>query len=532
MIPAGALAYLQFCALVALEAETKMAVRESVRRAIRGHGIEIEQRLYEIAQPALERLAAVDAEPINPSRLIDELRRVLVASTGIDQVALARLDEDERFGSVVNANEVWLETGEAAAGWPLESLPLRSSPNSSGQTKNISYFHKEGTVEWNEFTTPRGLYAFASLDGGLRAAVRIPRSELFELVREAISAQPVDKWESLGAPEFQLVNVSSGELVDPDAAPLGESVLREPLGQPLGSWSLAAVFTGPSIADAARESYYYNLATLAAVVAALGFGVVLWLRTVSRQTKVAEMKASFVSNVSHEMRTPLSLISLYAETLKMGRVSDPEQINEFQEVIYRESRRLMQMVNNVLDFSRIESGRETYKLERTDIGVVISEVLDDYREPIEAAGFEVKPEISADLPEVMADRAALSQALLNLVENAVKYSPEQKSITVRSSRRGAEVAIDVVDHGIGIPAAEQSRIFQQFHRVDSPLTPETRGSGLGLALAKHTTEAHGGRIEVESEPGRGSRFTIVLPAAGEAADTIKKSPYVVPNLSG
>lgn len=192
----------------------------------------------------------------------------------------------------------------------------------------------------------------------------------------------------------------------------------------------------------------------------------------------------------------------------------------------------MQMVNNVLDFSRIESGRETYKLERTDIGVVISEVLDDYREPIEAAGFEVKPEISADLPEVMADRAALSQALLNLVENAVKYSPEQKSITVRSSRRGAEVAIDVVDHGIGIPAAEQSRIFQQFHRVDSPLTPETRGSGLGLALAKHTTEAHGGRIEVESEPGRGSRFTIVLPAAGEAADTIKKSPYVVPNLSG
>jgi len=530
LLPAGALAYLQFRALVDLEAETKMAIRESLRRAIREHENEIERRLHEIAQPALERLATIDPDPDDPARLTEELGQALAASSGIDQVALARLYQGDRFGAVVNRDSAWLEEVEAADDWPMQSVAIRSRVPWHGKAK-ISYYQKEGTGEWNEFATSRGLYAFAWLEGGLRAGVRIPRSELLQLVRKAISTRPAGKWESLGAPEFQLVNVSSGEPVDPAAASQGKRVLREPLGEPLRSWSLAAVYTGPSIADTARESYYYNLATLAAVLAALGFGVVLWLRAVSRQARLAEMRASFVSNVSHEMRTPLSLIALYAETLKLGRVSDPEQTSEFQDVIYRESKRLMQMVNNVLDFSRIESGREKLKFEPSRIGDIIAEVVNDYREPMQAAGFEVKTEISSDLPEVMADRAALSQALLNLLDNAVKYSPEEKSITVRARRRGAEVAIDVEDRGVGIPAAEQSRIFEQFHRVENPLTPETRGSGLGLALAKHTAEAHGGRIELDSEPGRGSRFTIVLPAAEEATATIEEAPFAVPNPS-
>lgn len=334
-----------------------------------------------------------------------------------------------------------------------------------------------------------------------------------------------------GAPEFHLVHETSGVPINARSPHFGYE-LREALGEPITGWALAAFYPDRSLSEMTRESLRYNLALMTAVLLTLFLGVALSLGAVARQAKLAEMKSTFVSNVSHEMRTPLALISLYSETLEMGRLDDPEKVREYHSTIRRESKRLDQMVNNVLDFSRIESGRRDYRLLACDVNELLEEIVAGYRRPITAAGFELEVQIEDDLPPIQADRDALSQAILNLLDNAVKYSPEEKFIALRASRRGSEVAIEMEDRGIGIAPGDQSKVFEKFHRAGNPLTPTTRGSGLGLALAKHAVEAHGGRIRLRSAVGQGSCFTILLPVAQTEPVGDKGGPVALPDLGG
>lgn len=246
-------------------------------------------------------------------------------------------------------------------------------------------------------------------------------------------------------------------------------------------------------------------------------GLVLVWTNVRRELKLSRLKSDFVANVSHELKTPLALIRLFAETLELGRVPTEEKQQQYHRIINKESRRLTQLINNILDFSRIEAGRKEYRLVRTDVAAVVRDVVDAYRFPIEHQGFALDLVVAEDLPEMETDPEALSQALINLLNNAIKYSPEKKSIAVWVGREGDRVLVSVADRGIGIPKAEQKRIFEKFYRVESSLVHTTKGSGLGLALVQHITEAHGGRVEVTSAPGEGSTFTLSLPVRGEAA---------------
>jgi signal transduction histidine kinase len=180
-------------------------------------------------------------------------------------------------------------------------------------------------------------------------------------------------------------------------------------------------------------------------------------------------------------------------------------------VINKESQRLTQLINNILDFSRIEAGRKEYRFAPTSVARIVSDVLEAYRFQIEQQGFELSVDVEPGLPEVEADSEALGQALLNLVNNAIKYSRETKSIALSVRRAGERVAISVADKGIGVPKAEQRKIFEKFYRGEASLVHETKGSGLGLSLVEHIMEAHGGTVEIESAPGKGSTFTLVLP---------------------
>jgi len=245
-----------------------------------------------------------------------------------------------------------------------------------------------------------------------------------------------------------------------------------------------------------------------------GLGLV-WAN-VRRELKLSRLKSDFVANVSHELKTPLALIRLFAETLELGRVPSEEKKRQYHGIINKESRRLTQLINNILDFSRIEAGRKEYRFVRADPGAVVRDVVDAYRFPIEHMGFTLDLDVAEDLPEMEIDPEALSQALINLLNNAIKYSPQEKSIRVWARREGDRVLVTVVDRGIGIPKAEHKRIFEKFYRVENSLVHTTKGSGLGLALVQHITEAHGGRVEVTSAPGEGSAFTLSLPAGGEA----------------
>jgi signal transduction histidine kinase len=248
-------------------------------------------------------------------------------------------------------------------------------------------------------------------------------------------------------------------------------------------------------------------------------GLVLTYRSVSKEMALARMKSDFVSNVSHELRTPLSLIQLYAETLELGRITTPEKKEEYYRTMRKESERLGKLISNILDFSRIEAGRKEYDLRETDIAELIRNTLDTYRFQIEKNGFEFETSIDSNIPTMRLDREAIARALLNLVNNALKYSAEQKFLKVNLYRANGSVKLEVIDRGIGIERRDQSKIFEKFYRTCDPLVHNTKGSGLGLSLVKHITHAHGGQVEVESTPGKGSKFTLSLPLSLEVGGT-------------
>jgi signal transduction histidine kinase len=223
------------------------------------------------------------------------------------------------------------------------------------------------------------------------------------------------------------------------------------------------------------------------------------------------MKSEFVSNVSHELKTPLALIRMFSETLLMGRVKNDERKIEYYDVITRESERLTALINNVLDFSKIDAGRRTYDMAPASVEEVVKNTLAAYRYELSKENFDVEVAIEDDLPVLVMDDDAISQALLNLLNNAVKYSGDHKYIKVSAFRRDGTVHIAVTDKGLGISKEDQKKIFDMFYRgADAHVRP-TRGTGLGLAITKHTAEAHGGTVLLESARGDGSTFTIVLP---------------------
>ena len=304
-----------------------------------------------------------------------------------------------------------------------------------------------------------------------------------------------------------------------DRAPLAASTCWDG-GSPEVERSLEGVFPGLILGIKLRGTTIANISNhfvrtafliLGALSLLMGGGVLLAYRNVARELGLAKLKSDFVSNVSHELRTPLALIRLYAETLELGRISNPGKRQEYYEIIRKESERLTSLINNILDFSRIESGKKEYNFRETDVADLVRGTLESYRFEIEQNGFHFEQKIDNDLPQVRVDREAIARSLLNLVNNAVKYSATEKYLGVNLYRHNGGVNLEVVDHGIGIPAKEQPKIFEKFYRVCDPLVHDTKGSGLGLSLVRHIVQAHGGEIAVESEPGQGSKFIITLP---------------------
>ncbi len=240
-------------------------------------------------------------------------------------------------------------------------------------------------------------------------------------------------------------------------------------------------------------------------------GVIGALRNILKELALSDMRSNFVARVSHELRTPLGLIRLYAETLEMDRLRDEKKRKEYLHSIIKESERLTNLINNILDFSRMEVERKDYAHTVTTVEDIIFESVDSMRYHVERHGQKLSVDVQPDLPEISCDPQALRQALYNLISNAIKYSGEGKEIQVNANHKGKYVAIEVIDQGIGILPEQQDKIFQEFYRVDHPYVRDTGGSGLGLAVVKHIVEGHRGYIDVKSQVGEGSTFTIYLP---------------------
>jgi signal transduction histidine kinase len=291
----------------------------------------------------------------------------------------------------------------------------------------------------------------------------------------------------------------------------GSSEVERPFKNIFPGLILGMKLRGTTIANVSNHLLRTNFLVLGSLSLLMGAGLILVYRNVARELALAKLKSDFVSNVSHELRTPLALIRLYAETLELGRISTTGKQQEYYEIIRKESERLTSLINNILDFSRIESGKKEYTFRETNVADLVRSTLESYRFEIEQNGFQLEQRIESDVPPLWVDREAIARSLLNLVNNAVKYSSNEKYLGISLYRHNSGVNLEVVDHGIGIPAKEHLKIFEKFYRVGDPLVHNTKGSGLGLSLVRHIVLAHGGEVAVESAPGKGSKFIITLP---------------------
>lgn len=282
-------------------------------------------------------------------------------------------------------------------------------------------------------------------------------------------------------------------------------------------WGLRTSYGPQPIPEIVSASTRPQQALMVVLAIAMALGVFLVAGAAGREVRVAELKSNFVASVSHDLKTPLALIQLFAETLELGRVRTPERAQEYYRIINGESKKLTRLIENILDFSRMEAGLRPYRMEPADLRESVTKVLARMGTQFSQGHFQVTTRIDGDLPRVMADEGAAEQAIENLLANAMKYSGESKAIEVTARRADGHIVVSVADHGIGISRREQARIFRKFYRVQRELGGGPQGTGLGLAIVEHTMRGHGGFVSVESEPEHGSIFSLHFPIPSENA---------------
>jgi len=338
-------------------------------------------------------------------------------------------------------------------------------------------------------------------------------TNLATVVRDRLVASPglYGGLESTRYLSVQLFDAEGHEVArvrDPGRGVIGRSA---DLSGPFEGFSVRITATNQAPASLARGFVGVQMALIALLATVMLAATFIGVRYILRQIELVQVKSSFVSNVTHELKTPIAVIKLAVETIEMGRFRSDAERDKYLRTIQRESDRLAQLVNNILDFSRLEAGQGALQLVAVDVHDVIAAVLESFRLRLEDGGFHWEVDVPRELPRVRADAVALQHCMLNLLDNAVKYSRDRKEIRIIARPRDGWVSLAVSDRGIGISPEDQKRIFEKFVRVETGLVHTVRGAGLGLSLVDQIVRAHHGRVEVASTPGEGSIFTLLVP---------------------
>jgi signal transduction histidine kinase len=286
---------------------------------------------------------------------------------------------------------------------------------------------------------------------------------------------------------------------------------RAPMRGPFEGYVVEVASTAGSPAALAGRFVTVEMGLILVLTLAVLGATAVGVRYTIRQMELVQIKSSFVSNVTHELKTPIAVIKLAVETLELGRFRSDEERDKYLRTILRESDRLTRLVDNILDYSRLESGQRTLRLRAVLLHELVASVMESFRLRLEDEGFEWSVEVPEDLPPVRAEPIALQHCLLNLLDNAVKYSRDHRIVKVHASAGEGMVSLAVSDRGIGIGKDDHQRIFEKFARVETGLVHDVKGAGLGLSLVDQIIRAHHGRIEVVSTLGEGSTFTLWLP---------------------
>jgi len=311
---------------------------------------------------------------------------------------------------------------------------------------------------------------------------------------------------------YQVVD-ERGELVfgapfsiDPDTL-----AVEVPFVDTVDGWVLRAADRDLGVQRELARKRLVDSLLIGGAVTVIVSGLAFLAIAIRRERRANELKSDFISNVSHELKTPLSIISMFGEMLANGRTKSPEQQTEYAEIIWRESVRLGRLIDNVLDFAKIERGMGVYEFAEADVGEVVDRAIELVGRRLAAANMTLDAEIEPELPHVKLDANAFTLAVLNLIDNSIKYAAEGKKIELRLLRDGERIVLRVRDWGPGIDPEEQSQIFERFYRARAVRLKPIRGSGIGLALVRHIAKAHGGDVTVSSAPGSGSTFELWLP---------------------
>jgi signal transduction histidine kinase len=492
-LPVLGLTYLQYRSLTELQNKTKGAFKDNLRQGLTLVEQRMKRRLEDIASQTLEPIASRHLSSPGTAKALEqyfaevkrshsEIQEIFVFGDSGDPEIVGLFDRARFNQSFLDSDRKYLfansfcATCTPAGQRTFLFYPLSDSTQKQGSVAGVLF--KEG------FVTDKLL-------AGTVAPLIAAHSPTMAVT----------------------ISDENRQVLYSNAAPQGGYLLESNLDRPFSNWRAAVGLKDTNLDALARDSFLHSAgATLLVLVFLLG-GLALTLRATDREARLAQAKSNFVSNVSHELKTPLSLISLFSEILELGRVDNEEKKQEYYGIIRHESRRLNKTIDNILDFSRIEAGRKTYELVEGDMAEVIDNVLSTHRYQIITSGFDVKTNMQPELPSVLIDRDAMAQAISNLLDNAIKYSGEVKQLSITTRAIGSDLSLEVADHGIGIPRTEQAKVFDKFYRVGNGLVHDVKGSGLGLSLVKHIVEAHHGRIFVDSDVGKGSRFTILLPLA-------------------
>jgi signal transduction histidine kinase len=310
-----------------------------------------------------------------------------------------------------------------------------------------------------------------------------------------------------------IVKNKSGEsLLSSEPIPSGTIQVQSSFAGNFPDWRIELYQQDPRLFEAfltSRRGIYFFIFLLIGGI--LIFGLVLTVRTVSHELELSRMKSDFVSTISHEFKSPLTSIRQLAEMLQSGRVPSEERRQKYYDVLVEQSERLTLLTENVLNFAKMEEGKKVFKFEPVDIGGLLEDIVSTLQERVRHDGFELQLIRKDVLPSVLVDSSSLTQAINNLLDNAIKYSGESKRIVVEAEAEDEHLIISVRDFGLGIKREEQERVFERFFRGGDELTRTVKGSGLGLTLVKQIVEAHKGSVNLESELGQGSTFSIKLP---------------------
>jgi signal transduction histidine kinase len=306
--------------------------------------------------------------------------------------------------------------------------------------------------------------------------------------------------------------LSDAERVVAGVAGKGKPFVTSEIGEVLPHWKVGVYLRSPEVLTRTARPLKLTLALIVIVMlAAIGAGSALIVFDLKRQLALARQKTDFVSNVSHELKTPLTSIRLFSELLSEDKVADDTQRKQFLGIIHTEAERLTRLINNVLDFARLDRGEPRYHFEHCDLAAVVRDTVASYRARLESKGFNVDVRLPQSQVMIFADCDALSQVFVNLLSNAEKYAEDGKSVSVELTVTGANAKVRVIDRGRGVPRGCEEKIFQQFYRAHDSLSSGVQGSGLGLTLARQIVRAHQGELRYERRDGGGSCFVVSLP---------------------